>query len=137
MSSNPPPEEIRAALRSARTIAVVGFSPKMQRPSYRIARSLQEFGYRVIPVRPGLADGLGEKAYASLRDLPAAPDIVDVFRRSDAVDAIVDDCIAIQAKYLWLQQGVINEAAAERARAAGITVVMDRCIWQDYRALLG
>jgi hypothetical protein len=137
MSANPAPEEIRAILRNARTVAVVGFSPKMDRPSYRIARALQDFGYRVIPVRPALAEGLGEMAYASLRDLPGAPDIVDVFRAADAVEAIVDDCIAIGARHLWLQEGVVNEAAAARARAAGITVVMDRCIWKDYKALLG
>ncbi|MDO8931286.1 MAG: CoA-binding protein [Rhodocyclaceae bacterium] len=137
MSANPAPEEIRTILRNARTVAVVGFSPKMDRPSYRIARALQDFGYRIIPVRPALAEGLGETAYASLRDLPGAPDIVDVFRAADAVEAIVDDCIAIGARHLWLQEGVVNEAAAARARAAGITVVMDRCIWKDYRALLG
>jgi hypothetical protein len=140
MFANPAPEEIRAILRTTRTIAVVGFSPKADRASYRVARALQDFGYRIIPVRPLLAEGLGEKAYASLRDLHretnAAPDLVDVFRAPEAVDAIVDDCIAIGAKRLWLQEGVINEAAAARAQAAGIAVVMDRCIWKDYRALV-
>jgi len=136
MFKNPAPEEIRAILRAVRTIAVVGFSPKPDRPSYNVARALQDFGYKVIPVRPLLAEGLGETAYASLRDLPAPPDLVDVFRAPDAVDAIVDDCIAIGAKRLWLQEGVINAAAAARAQAAGIAVVMDRCIWKEYRALL-
>jgi predicted CoA-binding protein len=131
MSANPAPEEIRTILRNARTVAVVGFSPKMDRPSYRIARALQDFGYRIIPVRPALAEGLGETAYATLRDLPGAPDIVDVFRAADAVEAIVDDCIAIGARHLWLQEGIVNEAAAARARAAGITVVMDRCTLRD------
>ena len=136
MSKNPSAEEIREVLRTTKTIAVVGYSPKPDRPSYNVARALQDFGYRVIPVRPLLAEGLGEKAYASLRDMPAPPDLVDVFRAADAVDAIVDDCIAIGAKRLWLQEGVVNEAAAARARAAGIWVVMDRCVWRDYKALL-
>jgi len=136
MFKNPTPEEIRALLRAVKTIAVVGFSPKPDRASYNVARALQDFGYKVIPVRPALVEGLGEKAYASLRDLPAAPDLVDVFRAADAVDEIVDDCIAIGAKQLWLQDGVVNEPAALRAQAAGIVVVMDRCIWRDYRALI-
>ena len=135
MFENPTAEEIGQILRTTRTIAVVGFSPKPDRPSYRVARALQDFGYRIIPVRPLLSEGLGETAYASLRDLPGAPDLVDVFRASDTVEEIVDDCIAIGAKRLWLQEGVVNEKAAARARAAGITVVMDRCVWKDYRAL--
>ncbi len=136
MFKNPSTETIREILRTAKTIAVVGFSPKPDRPSYNIARALQDFGYRIIPVRPQLAEGLGEKAYASVADLPEPPDVVDVFRAPDAVDAIVDACIAIGAKRLWLQEGVVNEAAAARAQAAGILVVMDRCIWRDYKALL-
>lgn len=136
MAKNPAPEEIRDMLRTAKTIAVVGFSPKEDRPSYRVARAMQALGYRIIPVRPLLAEGLGEKAYGRLADLPAPPDIVDVFRAADAVDEVVDECIAIGAKRLWLQEGVVNEAAAERARAAGITVVMDLCIWKEHRALL-
>ncbi len=136
MFENPSPEEIREVLRTTRTIAVVGFSPKADRPSYRVARALQDFGYRIIPVRPMLAEGLGETAYASLRELPGPPDLVDVFRAPEAVDEIVDECIAIGAKRIWLQEGVINEAAAARARAAGIWVVMDRCVWKDYRALV-
>ena len=136
MFENPSQEEIRAILRAIRTVAVVGFSPKPDRASYNVARALQDFGYRIIPVRPMLTEGLGEKAYASLADLPRPPDLVDVFRASDAVDAVVDECIAVGAKRIWLQEGVVNEAAALRARAAGITVIMDRCIWKDYRALL-
>ncbi len=136
MPDTPSPEEIRENLRAVKAIAVVGFSPKPDRASYHVARALQDFGYRVIPVRPHLAEGLGERAYARLTDLPDAPDLVDVFRAPDAVDEIVDDCIALGVKRLWLQEGVINAAAAARARAAGIWVVMDRCIWKDYRALL-
>ena len=137
MFKNPSPEEIREILRTTKTIAVVGYSPKPDRPSYNVARALQDFGYRIIPVRPMLTEGLGEKAYASLADLPRPPDLVDVFRAPAAVDEIVDACIAIGARRLWLQEGVVNEAAAARAQAAGITVVMDRCVWKEWRALLG
>jgi predicted CoA-binding protein len=136
MFANPSSEEIREILKTVRTIAVVGYSPKTDRPSHRIAHALQQFGYQVTAVRPLLAEALGGKAYGRLTELPQAPDLVDVFRAADAVDEIVDDCIAIGAKRLWLQEGVINEAAAQRARAAGITVVMDRCIWRDYQALM-
>ena len=137
MFQNPSADAIREMLRTIKTVAVVGFSPKPNRPSYNVARALQDFGYRIIPVRPNLAEGLGEKAYARLTGLPEVPDLVDVFRAPDAVDEIVDDCIAMGVKRLWLQETVVNVAAAERARAAGITVVMDRCIFKDYRALLG
>jgi predicted CoA-binding protein len=136
MFRNPDPDQVRALLEAAKTIAVVGFSPKEDRPSFRVARAMQDLGYRIVPVRPMLAEGLGEKAYASLHELPAVPDIVDVFRASDAVDEVVDEAIALGAKCVWLQEGVINEAAAERALAAGIAVVMDRCIWKEHRALL-
>lgn len=137
MFENPSADVIRETLRTIKTIAVVGFSPKPNRPSYNVARALQDFGYRIIPVRPNLAEGLGQRAYAQLTALPEVPDLVDVFRAPDAVDAIVDDCIAMGVKRLWLQETVVNEPAAERARAAGILVVMDRCIFKDYRALLG
>jgi predicted CoA-binding protein len=131
MFANPPLDEIRYLLRSAKTIAVVGYSPKPQRPSHRVAAALQACGYRIIPVRPAISDGLGEKAYARITELPEVPDLVDVFRQPAAVDAIVDDCIALGVKNLWLQDGVINEAAALRAQAAGMTVIMDRCTLRD------
>lgn len=136
MFENPSPEEIREMLRTVKTIAVVGLSPKPDRPSFRVAQALQGYGYRIVPVRPMLAEALGEKAYAKLTDLPFVPDLVDVFRAPEHVDEIVDECIAIGAKRLWLQEGVVNEAAAARAQAAGITVVMDRCTWKEHRALL-
>ncbi|MBL8491936.1 MAG: CoA-binding protein [Rhodocyclaceae bacterium] len=136
MFRNPSASAIRELLAEVRSIAVVGFSPKPERPSHRIGRALQGFGYRVIPVHPALVEGLGEKAYRRLCDLPEAPDLVDVFRAPEHVDAVVDDCLAIGVRRLWLQDGVLNEAAAERAAAAGITVIMDRCIWRDYRALM-
>ena len=135
MNANPSPEEIRSLLRAVKTIAVVGFSPDPERPSHHVSEEMQARGYRIIPIRPQLAEALGEKAYGSLRALPFVPDLVDVFRAPDAVDAIVDDCIAIGAKRLWLQESVVNEPAAQRARAAGIAVVMDRCIWKDWQAL--
>jgi len=135
--SNPQPAAIRALLKKVHSIAVVGLSPNPVRPSHGVARALQGFGYRIIPVRPGVDEVLGEKAYPDLRHLPAAVDLVDVFRASEYVDAIVDDCIAIQAPALWLQEGVVNPAAAERARQAGIFVVMDRCIYKAYKELLG
>jgi predicted CoA-binding protein len=136
MFANPSTDEIRALLKSVRTIAVVGLSDNPARPSYGVARAMQGLGYKIIPVRPAQTEVLGEKAYAQLTDLPEAPDLVDVFRNPDAVDAIVDQCIAIGARRLWLQEGVVNEPAAERARAAGITVIMDRCVWRDAHALL-
>jgi hypothetical protein len=136
MFTNPSLEEIRTLLKSVRTIAVVGLSDNPARPSYGVARAMQGLGYKIIPVRPAQSEVLGEKAYAQLTDLPTVPDLVDVFRNPDAVDAIVDQCIAIGARRLWLQEGVVNEPAAERAHAAGITVIMDRCVWRDAHALL-
>ena len=131
MFANPTLDEIRNLLRLVKTIAIVGYSPKPERPSHRVAAALQARGYRIIPVLPEISDGLGEKAYARIADLPEMPDLVDVFRQPAAVDAIVDDCIALGVKNLWLQDGVINEAAALRAQAAGMTVVMDRCTLRD------
>ena len=113
------------------SIAVVGLSPHEARPSFHVAQGLQSLGYRIIPVRPMVAEVLGEPAYADLESLPAQPDIVDVFRASEHVPAIVDSCIRLGIKNLWLQEGVIHEAAAQRAREAGINVVMDRCMWRD------
>ena len=133
MPANPTPDQIRSLLREVKTIAVVGLSPRAERPSYRVSRAMQGFGYRIVPVRPAVTEVLGEKAYARLSDIPFPVDLVDVFRNADEVGPIVDECIALGVKRLWLQDGVVNEEAAERARAAGITVVMDRCVWRDYR----
>ena len=134
--ANPSSEEIRKLLQRVKTIAVVGLSASPTRPSHGVARSLQGFGYRVIPVNPALADVLGERSYPSLRDLPEPVDLVDVFRESSHVAAIVDDCIALKLPALWLQDGVIDEAAALRAQASGLTVVMNRCIYRDYLELI-
>lgn len=129
---NPPREEICRHLRRIHTVAVVGLSPKTDRPSHVVARALQRFGYRIVPVRPAVEEILGERAYASLAALPDPVDLVDVFRAPEYVDGIVDVCIARQIPALWLQEGVVNEAAALRAQAAGIWVVMDRCIYKDW-----
>lgn len=140
MFSNPAAAEIAQMLRAVRTIAVVGLSPNPTRPSNNVARAMQRCGYRIVPVRPAVHEVLGEPAYRSLRELPPEllrrVDLVDVFRNPAQVDAVVDDCIALGLTRLWLQDGVINQAAAARARAAGITVVMDRCVWRDYATLV-
>lgn len=128
---NPEPEQIRQLLHSIRSIAVVGLSPNRSRPSFGVASGLQSLGYRIIPVRPMVAEVLGEKAFPDLESLPELPDIVDVFRAPEHVPAIVETCIKLGIKRLWLQDGVIHEEAAQRAIDAGITVVMDRCMWRD------
>ena len=124
-------------LRSIHTIAVVGLSPNPERPSFRVARAMQGYGFRIVPVRPQIREVLGEQAYADLESLPFRVDMVDVFRAPAHVPAIVDSCIALGITRLWLQDGVIHEKAAQRAQAAGITVVMDRCMWRDYSQLCG
>jgi hypothetical protein len=129
--SNPSPENICSLLRQVRTIAVVGLSPQSARPSFQVAQAMQQFGYRILPVRPLVTEVLGEKAYPDLESLPVIPDLVDVFRASEHVPAIVESCIKLGIKNLWLQDGVIHEEAALRAQQAGITVIMDRCIFRD------
>ena len=119
---------------AARTIAVVGLSPDPRRPSHGVARYLQRVGYRIIPVNPHVDEVLGERAYRSLRDVPEPVDVVDIFRRSEFVGPIVDDAIAIKAGALWLQDGVVDEGAAERARVAGLDVVMDDCMMRRHAA---
>jgi predicted CoA-binding protein len=133
---NPSTEEIRALLDRIETVAVVGLSPKPDRPSYRVASALQGFGYRIVPVRPATDEVLGEKAYSSLAEVPGDIDLVDVFRAPEHVDPIVDACIERGVPAIWLQEGVVNEAAAERAREAGMFVVMDRCMYKDYKAFM-
>jgi predicted CoA-binding protein len=129
--SNPAPDEIRDLLNKVHTIAVVGLSPNPARPSYRVAQGLQGLGYHIFPVRPMIAEVLGEKAHPTLEALPELPEIVDVFRAPQHIPAIVDSCIRLGIKNLWLQDGIIHEEAAQRARKAGINVIMDRCIWRD------
>ena len=129
---NPDDQALRRLFKETRTIAVVGLSPKASRPSHGVASALQRFGYRIIPVRPAIKEVLGAPAYATLEEVPEAIDLVDVFRAPEHVEAIVDSCIALRIPAIWLQEGVVNEAAAARAMAAGITVVMDRCTYKDY-----
>lgn len=129
--NNPEPEQISELLRSVRCVAMVGLSPQPSRPSFRVASGLRDLGYRIVPVRPMVDEVLGEKAYPDLESLPALPDIVDVFRAAEHVPAIVESCIRLGIKNLWLQEGVVHEAAAQRAREAGLTVVMDRCMWRE------
>ena len=136
MFANPPDDAIRARLEDARTIAVVGLSPRPDRPSHRIAERLQRWGYRIVPVRPAVSAVLGEKAYPRLADVPEPIDLVDVFRAAREVGPIVEQCIALNIPAIWIQQGIVNTAAAERARAAGLFVVMDRCIAVEIRRLL-
>jgi predicted CoA-binding protein len=119
-------------LTSARTIAVVGLSPDPRRPSHGVARYLQRAGYHIIPVNPNIDEVLGERAYPSLRQIPQAVDVVEVFRRSEFVGPIVDDAIAIKASSIWLQDGVVDEEAAARARASGLDVVMDDCMMRRH-----
>jgi hypothetical protein len=133
---NPAAGEIRALLQRVKTIAVVGLSASPVRPSHGVAQALQGFGYRIIPVNPTLTEVLGEKAYPSLREAPEPVDLVDVFRESRHVAGIVEECIALQLPALWLQDGVMDAAAALQAQAAGLTVVMDRCIYRDYLQLI-
>ena len=129
-----PADVAERILASARTIAVVGLSPNPRRPSHGVARYLQRVGYRIIPVNPNVDEVLGERAYASLREVSDPIDVVDVFRRSEFVGPIVDDAIAMRARAVWLQDGVSDEQAAERARAAGLDVVMDDCIMRRHAA---
>jgi uncharacterized protein len=126
---------IERLLRKAHTIAVVGLSPNSRRASHGVARYLQRAGYRIIPVNPNITEALGERAYPTLRDVPEPIDVVDVFRRSELVGPIVDDAIAVKAGAVWLQDGVIDEAAAARARAAGLDVVMDDCMMRRHADL--
>jgi len=134
---NPGTENICKLLREVHTIAVVGLSPNTARPSFRVAQALQSFGYRIFPVRPLVTEVLGEKAYPDLDSLPEVPDIVEVFRAPQHVPAIVDSCIRLGIKKLWLQDGVVHEEAALRAQRAGVTVVMDRCMYRDHTQLCG
>ena len=134
-----PDELILGILKESRVIAMVGASPNWVRPSYFAMKYLQTKGYRVIPVNPAAAgqDILGERVYASLKDIPVKVDIVDVFRKSDAVPPVVDDAIAIGAKVVWMQLGVRHPAAAAKAEAAGLKVVMNRCIKIEFGRLSG
>jgi hypothetical protein len=133
--TNPSADEICRLLRESHTVAVVGLSPNSARPSFNVARALQGFGHRIVPVRPLVEQVLGEPAYADLESIPFPVDMVEVFRAPQHVPAIVDSCIRLGIRKLWLQDGVVHEAAALRAQQAGITVVMDRCMLRDHTQL--
>lgn len=126
---------IAEILKSSRTIAVVGLSSNPMRPSNGVAAYLKRAGYRIIPVNPKESEVLGEKCYARLEDILEKIDIVDIFRRPEYVPEVVDSAIRIGAKTVWMQEGVIHEAAAAQARKAGLQVVMDRCILKEHRKL--
>jgi len=126
---------IAELLGSSRTIAVVGLSSKKSRPSHGVSKYMQQAGYRIIPVNPQETEVLGEKAYPSLEAVPEKVDMVNIFRRPEHVPEIVEAAIRIGARSVWMQEGVVNEAAAEKARAAGLAVVMDRCILKEHRKL--
>jgi predicted CoA-binding protein len=128
--------KIPELLKASRTIAVVGLSSNPMRPSNGVSEYMKRAGYRIIPVNPNETEVFGEKSYTSLEDVPEPIDIVDVFRRPEFVPEIVESAIKIGAKAIWLQEGVIHEAAAERALNAGLDVVMDRCILKEHRKLL-
>jgi predicted CoA-binding protein len=134
-TTNATSDEVREILNTAKVVAVVGLSDKADRDSHRVAAYLQQRGYRIIPVNPALTQVLGEKAYASLREIPEKVDVVDVFRRALAVPEIVEDAIAVGAKVVWLQDGIVHNAAAERARAAGLKVVQSKCMLREHRRL--
>jgi predicted CoA-binding protein len=127
------PDRITHLLRTAKAIAVVGLTDSPLRPSYGVSHYMRSQGYRIIPVNPNITEWEGEKAYASLLDVPDKIDIVNIFRRIDAVPGIVEQAIQIKAPAIWMQEGVVHEAAANKARQAGIFVVMDLCILKEHR----
>jgi predicted CoA-binding protein len=123
-------------LRKSRVIAVVGLSSKRARPSYGVAEYMQQQGYRIIPVNPNESQVLGEKCYARLEDIPERVDIVDIFRRSELVAPVVESAIRIGAAVVWMQEGVVDQVAARKAKAAGLDVVIDRCILKEHQRFL-
>jgi uncharacterized protein len=131
--TDPTGDPIAEILRHTKTIAVVGLSSNPRRPSYEVASYLQNAGYTIIPVNPNETEVLGQKSYARLEDVPVPIDIVDVFRRPNHVPGLADSAIAARAKVLWLQQGITNEEAAEKARAAGLTVIEDACLLVEHK----
>jgi predicted CoA-binding protein len=134
LASLPQSDPIAELLKRAKTIAVVGLSSNPFRPSHGVSAYMQTHGYRIIPVNPNIQECLGEKAYASLLDVPERIDIVNIFRRSEFVEEIVDQAIQLKVPAIWMQEDVIHERAAEKARTAGIFVVMDLCILKEHRA---
>ena len=134
MASSPQSDPIAELLKRAKTIAVVGLSDNPLRPSHGVSAYMQSHGYRIIPVNPHVKECLGEKAYASILELPEKIDIVNIFRRPEYVEEVVDQAIQLKVPAIWMQEEVIHEKATEKARKAGIFVVMDRCILMEHRA---
>jgi hypothetical protein len=134
MDSSPEIDPVTELLKSAKTIAVVGLSCNPLRASHGVSAYMQSQGYRIIPVNPQIESCLGEKAYASLLDVPEKIDVVNIFRRPEFVEEIVDQAVQLKVPAIWMQEDVVHEAAAEKARKAGLFVVMDRCILKDHRA---
>lgn len=132
---NPPDGQIKEILQKYNNVAVVGLSSNQTRPSYGVAEYLQRKGFKIIPVNPNETEILGEKAYPNLGSIPEKIEIVDIFRRAEHVPPIVDEAIKIGAKVIWMQLGVVNDAAAIKASQSGLAVVMDRCIYRDHRTL--
>ncbi|MBU2608124.1 MAG: CoA-binding protein [Chloroflexi bacterium] len=124
-------------LKSSRVVAIVGLSSKPDRPSYRVGNYLKGKGFKVIPVNPAEKEVVGETSYPDLRSIPERVDVVDIFRRSEDVSPIVEDAIKIGAKAVWMQEGVVNEGAAARAKEAGLKVVMDHCMRKEYMKMVG
>jgi predicted CoA-binding protein len=129
--------QIRHILETAVTVAIVGLSDEPDRDSYRVAEYLQDHGYHIVPVNPTVESVLGQKSYARVTDIPGQIEIVDVFRKPDAVPPVVAEAIEARARVVWLQPGVVNQEAAETAEAAGLQVVMDRCIKMEHQRLFG
>lgn len=120
-------------LKRVKTIAVVGLSPNPARPSYGVSQAMQGFGYTIVPVHPSAREVLGARAYPQLAAVPVPIDLVNVFRRAEFIDGVVDECLGLGLKNIWIQEGIINERAVMRAVEGGMIVVMDRCIYRDYR----
>ena len=134
MVSSSQPDPILGLLKRSKTIAVVGLSDSPLRPSHGVSAYMQMQGYRIIPVNPNIEESLGEKAFASLLEVPEKIDIVNIFRRPDQVEEVVDQAIQLKVPAIWMQEEVVNERAAEKARQAGIFVIMDRCILKEHKA---
>jgi hypothetical protein len=137
MAASPLPDPILDLLKRARTIAVVGLSDSPLRPSHGVSAYMQIHGYHIIPVNPKISEALGEKAYPTLLDIPERIDIVNIFRRPEFVEEVVDQAIHRQVPAIWMQEQVVHERAAEKARRAGIFVIMDRCILKEHKMRLG
>ncbi len=129
------PEEIREILRKYKVVAVVGLSPKPERPSFQVARYLKDHGYRIVPVNPGQKEILGETCYRNLKDIPFPVEVVDIFRNVEAIPAIVDEAMAVGARAVWMQQGLAEPVSARKAQEAGLQVVMDRCMKVEHALL--